>query len=196
MARCKYCGAEYFSGSDRCFACGQKEESTSENAAEPRRRWWLITVGLCAVVMGGILSVYAANEAFASDQVTHWPPERVDWAGLSVFGLLILSVGVGVAAFSLLSVDYPLWAIHGGAEPSQKRSAALVAIGLFALVFEAGYVVAALAFGLHVSWEVPSVLLAWTFVAITAGVFRSPPMLFGHDEELPSRLSSAAAGTP
>lgn len=181
MARCKYCGAEYYSESDRCFACGQKEEAKTEHPSEPVRRWWLLVLGACTVVIGAALCIFAANEALASDQVTYWPPRQVDWAGLSVFGLFVMCVGIGITTYSLLAVDYPLWAIRKGAEPSEVRSVALVSAGLSALAFEVGYVLAALAFAITVSWEIPSLLLAWTFVAITAGVSRSPPLLFRHD---------------
>ncbi|HEX7391929.1 MAG TPA: hypothetical protein VF374_03145 [Thermoplasmata archaeon] len=183
MAKCRFCGSEYYSDSDHCFACGQQVEPRSRNSAESSIKGKLVYTSAVLFSIGVIIACYASVRALSEEQDSPGPLGDVDWAGMSVLGTFIASVGAGLLLYSLMAVGQHLSAVHGGAEPLNRNQAALLALGISALVFEAGYIFEAAVLEFSFAWEVSLVLLSLAVVLVTAAFFWAPRPMFDVDED-------------
>ncbi len=183
MAKCRMCGSEYYSDGDRCFACGQIAEPHSRVAEDVMKRRKLAILSAIILFVGVFVALYAGARALAQNRDALAPQDGVDWSGMSIFGTFLVAVAVGTLLYSLTAVGRHLSAIHAGAEPVNRSQAALLAMGISALVFGAGYFLGATLSESSLAWEIAMALPVLATLLIAAALLWTPRAMFDVDED-------------
>lgn len=122
-------------------------------------------------------------------------PEE-NWSGAVTFSAFVVSLGVGIASYSLLHVETSLKEFRNGKEPGNRAAAGLLSIGLGMMLFTESHLSAAYHIGFTPRiLETLGILLPLSILLIVAGLFRRPRFLFGSEETEWSSSRRSTVGT-
>ena len=181
MAKCRYCGSEYYSTADRCYACGRSDIPSGRQHGFMLRRCSILAVGLIFLTMGLLIADFCAGRVDTTDPALL----KRDWRFLAALGMAIASAGAATMASSLFAVEIPTWKMRQGTRSPNVVASAFMYLGVMAIAFEVCL------FNWMSSLEMTTYPRTWFLVLFCVSVFlilvgyiRRPIRLFLDEDEL------------